>query len=176
MFRRAPSFCKALIKKDLDTPAPQCSNFPDMKERVLGLDIGHKRIGVAVSDELGLLAHPLETLESFGYKKDLQSILEIAEIEQCEKIVIGLPIRTDGTEGPEAKKVKRLARRIQEEAPFVTVILWDERYSTVEADEMLLNLPGRARKRRKKIDRSAAAVILGRYLEESRAEDDPGGN
>lgn len=132
--------------------------------RILGLDIGSKRIGVAVSDELGLTAQPLETLVSKGTEADLERIATLVDRFQAEEIVIGIPLNMNGTEGPEAKKVRAIAERIAQKVQ-IPVREWDERLSTVAAERTLLEADVSRSKRRKVIDKLAAVIILQGYLD-----------
>lgn len=132
--------------------------------RVLGLDIGSKRIGIAVSDELGLTAQGIETLVSKGLEADIKHIVKLAGDYQAKEIVVGLPLNMDGTEGPQAKKVRTLMERIIQEVQ-IPVREWDERLSTVAAERTLLEADMSRAKRRKVIDKLAAVLILQTYLD-----------
>jgi putative Holliday junction resolvase len=138
--------------------------------RILGLDIGSKRIGIAVSDELGLTAQGIETIVSKGPEADVQQIVKLAIHYQVKEVVVGLPLNMDGTEGPQAKKVKALAERISRELP-IPVREWDERLSTVAAERALLEADVSRSKRRKVIDKLAAVLILQTYLDRQRHQD-----
>jgi putative Holliday junction resolvase len=139
--------------------------------RALALDVGDRRIGVAISDPTGLIARPLTTLERGSRDQDFAAIASVAAELEAELVVVGRPISLDGTEGPQARKVTRyaeaLARRLA-----VPVVFWDERYSTMEAQEILRrNRPGAQREARTsgELDAVAAAVILQRYLDSQNA-------
>jgi len=138
--------------------------------RILGLDIGSKRIGIAVSDELGLTAQGLETMVSKGPEADVQQIVKLATQYQAKEIVVGLPLNMDGTEGPQAKKVKALVERICRALP-IPVREWDERLSTVAAEKALLEADVSRSKRRKVIDKLAAVLTLQTYLDRRRHRD-----
>jgi putative holliday junction resolvase len=132
--------------------------------RVVGLDGGTKRIGVALSDELGITAQPLTTLQN---KKDRDVIddLRVALGDvQPDAFVIGLPLRLDGSEGGAARKARSLARAV-EEAFQVPVELWDERFTSVQAERMLIESGLRRDKRKGVTDRVAAAILLQSYLD-----------
>jgi putative holliday junction resolvase len=135
--------------------------------RVLGLDIGSKRIGVAVSDELGLTAQGLETLICKNPDEDLGKIARLAEEYHVMEIVVGMPYNMNGTEGPQAQKVRALMQRIGEET-HRPVQEWDERLSTAAADRALLEADMSRSKRRKVIDKIAAVIILQGYLDRQR--------
>jgi putative Holliday junction resolvase len=131
---------------------------------VLGLDIGSKRIGVAVSDELGLTAQPVETLVSKGLESDLNQIAALVDRFAAEEIVVGIPFNMNGTEGPEAKKVRAIVERISSKVQ-IPVREWDERLSTVAAERTLIEADVSRSKRRKVIDKLAAVIILQAYLD-----------
>jgi putative holliday junction resolvase len=135
--------------------------------RVLGLDIGSKRIGVAVSDELGFTAQGLETLICKTPDADVASIARLAKEYQVTEIVVGMPYNMNGTEGPQAQKVRALMLRIQEKTE-TPVLEWDERLSTAAADRALLEADMSRAKRRKVIDKIAAVIILQGYLDRQR--------
>ena len=137
--------------------------------RSLGLDIGDRRIGVALSDPLGMLASPLLVFERKEEAADVASILQIVQQHQAELIIVGLPQSMDGTIGPQAEKVKSFTAKLKEQSP-VPVEFRDERLSTVTAKRMLEEAGSRKSAKRKKIeyDSIAAAVILQSYLNEAR--------
>lgn len=139
-----------------------------ISQRILCLDYGTKRIGVAVSDELGLLAHPLTTLKRTNRSHDIEAIASLVHEERISQLVIGLPIRTDGTDGPESMAVRRFAKVLQKRIPDIEMAFCDERYSTVHASERLREGKRGSRSRRNRIDQSAAAVILQTYLDAHR--------
>ncbi len=132
--------------------------------RVLGLDIGSKRIGLAISDELGLTAQALKTLETKGFANDIKTIVNMVNELGVTEIVVGMPYNMDGSEGPQAQKalivIEELAR-----LSGVPVFKWDERMSTMAAERMLLEADLSRAKRRKVIDKVAAAIILQGYLD-----------
>ena len=132
--------------------------------RILSLDYGSKRIGVAVCDELGMTAQGLATIARKNRRKDLEEIAGFIRTYSVEKIVIGYPIRLDGTEGIECEKINKFASML--ESTFsLPVIKWDETLSTKAAEEILIRA-NIARKRRKNIvDKLAASLILQGYLD-----------
>ena len=130
--------------------------------KILGLDIGSKRIGVAVSDALGITAQGVLTLER---KEDvLDRIKEILLDRGAEKIVVGLPLNMDGSSGPQAKAASEFADML-EKSLEVPVQLWDERMSTMQVERVMIDAGVSRAKRKKKIDKLAAQVILQSYLE-----------
>ena len=131
--------------------------------RVLGLDVGDRRIGLALSDPLGILASGLGALERRDLERDIQAILALVEEKQAERIVVGLPKRLDGSLGEQARKVQELASSLSEVSP-APVEYWDERLSTVAAQE-LLRQAGAKKASRGRVDAAAASVILQGYLD-----------
>lgn len=132
--------------------------------RILGLDVGKKTIGVAVSDQLGWTAQGLEVIRRVNSKQDLNRLGEIIKEYQVKKIVIGMPRRTDGTYGPEADQVRSFATLVENKLDL-PVEFWDERFSTVAAERVLIAGDVSRGKRRKVIDQVAASVILQAYLD-----------
>lgn len=132
--------------------------------RILGLDVGSKRIGVAISDELGFTAQGIETLSCKSPEDDAAAIAELAEKHSVEAIVVGIPYNMDGSEGPQAEKVRATIERIKQRAK-IPMHEWDERLSTVAAERVLLEADMSRSKRRKVIDKVAAVIILQGYLD-----------
>ncbi|MFH1654702.1 MAG: Holliday junction resolvase RuvX [Pseudomonadota bacterium] len=140
--------------------------------RILCLDIGKHRIGVAVSDQMGWSAQGVSVIERKGWAKDLKQIADYCREYEVENILIGLPTATDGSEGKAALLVrdfaKRLEEKLKEDSFSIPLEFWDESYSTVNAHEILIKA-GFGRKRRKKVvDKIAAVNILTDYLENNR--------
>jgi len=131
--------------------------------RILGLDYGEKRIGVAVCDELGLTAQGLPTIIRKTRKHDWEILENLVKNYQVEKIVIGYPVRLDGSEGIQCEKVNRFAALL-EKTFVLPVIKWQETLSTKEAEEILINSGVRWQKRKKMVDKLAACLILQDYL------------
>jgi putative Holliday junction resolvase len=134
--------------------------------RILGLDYGEKRIGVAVCDELGITAQGLPTIIRKTKKHDLEIFANIIRDYNVEKIVIGYPLRLDGSEGIQCEKVNRFAALLNK-IFSLSVIKWPETLSTKEAEEILINSGVSWRKRKKEVDRLAACLILQSYLDSS---------
>ena len=132
--------------------------------RTLGLDLGSKRIGVAVSDPLGFTAQGLATLRPEGGEQGvIRELRAVIEDKDVKEIVVGLPINMNGTEGPQAKAAIQFADTLKNEFSM-PVKLWDERLSTVEVEKVMI-MGGASRKKRKnKIDTLAAQVMLQSYL------------
>lgn len=133
--------------------------------RIVGLDIGSKRIGVAVSDELGLIARPLRVVPRRSYNKDVAAIAEIVAAEEADRLVVGLPLGLAGGSTEQTRRTLRLAEVLQARLP-VPVDLWDERFTTVTARRMAP--PERRTRRAGSLDPIAAAVMLQGYLDSRR--------
>ena len=132
--------------------------------RTLGLDVGEKRIGVALSDSEGILATALTVIERKSDDTALKNVITLAEEHEVERIVVGLPISLDGSMGPQAKRVQSFADALNErtELPVVT---WDERFSTYDAERVLIEAGLKRDKRKKRLDSVAAAFILQGYID-----------
>lgn len=131
--------------------------------RALGIDHGDARIGLAVSDELRMLAHPLETVQN--NPKALQRIKAVIADKSVDVIVIGLPKNMDGTRGEAAKKVEAFATAIRADHPEMRVVLWDERLTTVAAQRALHEAGRNAKNSRSILDQVAAQMILQGWLD-----------
>jgi putative Holliday junction resolvase len=133
-------------------------------ERILALDVGTKRIGVAVSDPLGITAQGLETIQRENKRKDLDALRRLLEQYEVREIVIGLPLRLSGAEGTQSEKMRRFASEL--ESHFgITVHLWDERWTSTEANRLLKEAELSIEKRGKAVDRMAAVLILQSWME-----------
>ena len=131
--------------------------------RVLCLDIGDVRIGVAISDPLGISTNGIETHRSAGRERDVAYFAEMAKIRGCERIVLGLPLNMDGTEGDRAALVREFGAALAESSGL-PIDYEDERLTTVEAEEMLIEAGLSREERKKVIDKVAAEIILRSYL------------
>lgn len=139
------------------------------KMRVLGLDVGERRVGIAISDSTGTVARPFQTLVRGSREEDFAAIQALVAEHEVELVVVGRPLSLNGTEGPQARKIARYARAMAARLP-VPVVSWDERLTTVTAQEILRQ--NRRKKRRHtqyrdEVDAIAAAVILQSYLDNS---------
>lgn len=134
--------------------------------RTLALDVGSKRIGVAVSDPLGVTAQGVETLVRKSLEADLRSVEDLVQRYQAGEILVGMPYNMDGSEGPQAAKVRELMALISERVSL-PVKEWDERLSTVAAERVLIEADMSRAKRRKVVDKLAAVIILQAYLDGS---------
>jgi putative Holliday junction resolvase len=133
-------------------------------KRILALDPGTKRIGVAVSDELGWIAQPLETFVRRSLDADVAHIQGLVERHDVREVVMGLPLRLSGRVGPEAESVQRFIG-ILERSLTVPVVPWDEALTTKSAEEILIAANVSRKKRKGTVDRVAAALLLQSYLE-----------
>lgn len=136
--------------------------------RVLGLDVGTKTIGVAVSDEMGWTAQGVTTLARRGRDADLAALRRLAEEWGVERIVVGLPRNMDGSIGPAARSVLEFADAVKA-ALGLPVVTWDERLSTVAATRTLLEADVSRRRRKAVVDKLAAVFILQGYLDRQAA-------
>ena len=135
--------------------------------RVLGLDVGERRIGVAVSDPTGTIVSPVAAIQRVSQEADIRAVTTLAAEYEAEAIVVGLPISLNGRLGPQGRLVREFIRSLSKESP-VPVHPHDERFSTVEA-ERLLREAGHAPSREKGLrDSAAASVILQAYLDAKR--------
>ncbi|HHY63408.1 MAG TPA: Holliday junction resolvase RuvX [Clostridiaceae bacterium] len=134
--------------------------------RILCIDYGDARIGVAVSDPLGLIAQMLETIKwKDDISKPLQRIAELVGSYDCEAIVIGIPRNMDGTAGPRELKTREFIKLLEERLPGIRIIPWDERLTTVMAQRTMHDMGIEAKKQKGRIDQMAAAFILQGYLD-----------
>ncbi|MCQ2562930.1 MAG: Holliday junction resolvase RuvX [Mogibacterium sp.] len=139
--------------------------------RILGLDVGNKTVGVAVSDPLGVIATGVTTIERVGIRKDTGRVIDYIKEYGCDTVVMGLPLSLDGSDSVQTQNVRdfrtMLENKLKSSGPLSKVkIEWqDERYSTVEAEEVLIEANMSREDRKKIIDRQAAIVILQRYLD-----------
>ncbi|MDY7078304.1 MAG: Holliday junction resolvase RuvX [Chloroflexota bacterium] len=136
--------------------------------RILGLDIGERRVGIAISDPTGTIARPLQTLVRGSRDEDFAAIAALVAERGVGLTVVGQPLSLDGTEGPQARRVARYAESLAAHLP-VPVVSWDERFTTVEAEEILLQSHKKKNRQharaRGKVDAIAAALILQSYLD-----------
>ena len=135
--------------------------------RIMGLDVGDKTIGVAVSDLMGLTAQGVKTIKRVGKKKDIDALKEIIKERQVNKIVSGLPKNMNGTLGPQGEKVIKFCELLEEETG-IKIEYWDERLSTVAAERTLIQGNVRRENRKGVIDMVAAVIILQGYLDRQR--------
>ncbi len=132
--------------------------------RIMGLDLGDKTIGVAISDAMKWTAQGLETIQRKQEKQDVQRLREIVSEHEVESIVLGLPVNMNGTMGPRSELVKNFAAVLEKQLKL-PVYFWDERLSTVAAERTLLEADVSRKKRKHVIDKLAAVIILQGYLD-----------
>lgn len=141
--------------------------------RLLGLDVGEKRIGVALSDAQGIVARPAEVLLRRSKREDFETIERLVRKWDIERIVVGLPLTAENEIGPQARNVKRYARELGR-AVSIPIDFVDERYSTVDALEVMRTAGHSRKKQRERVDAVAAAILLESYLDNLRKEDEGG--
>jgi len=137
-----------------------------VNERIVCLDIGDARIGIAVSDMTRLIATPVEVLKSIGWGPDVKHIVEVCRRYDTTQVLSGLPYNMDGTEGFQAKKVRAFCEQLTKAG--LTVFFQDERLTTVTATEALLEDNMSRADRKMNVDKVAAAIILQQYLDSQR--------
>lgn len=137
-----------------------------MNERLVALDVGDARIGVAVSDMSRLIATPIDTIHRVGFGPDVRRVLDICRQQDTTLIVSGLPLNLNGTEGPQAEKVRLFCQQLEKAG--LTVYYQDERLTTVTAEKALLEDNMHRAERRQHVDKVAAAIILQQYLDAQR--------
>ena len=138
-------------------------------KRVLGLDVGDIRIGVAISDELGITARGLFTLTRTNIKDDTQKILDTLNENNCSSVIIGLPLNLSGDDSVQTEKIRDFAKKLENKLVSnsmqgIEVILYDERFTTVLADRAMREAGVNRVKRKEVIDRQAAVVMLEDWL------------
>ena len=137
--------------------------------RLMGLDVGTKTIGVALSDPLGWTAQGLEVIRRKGLERDLQRLAEIIQEYEVHKAVIGLPKNMNGTIGPQAESVLDFVKEFQAKLG-IPVEMWDERLTTVAAQRTLIEADVSRQKRKQVIDKMAAVMILQGFLDRAGQE------
>lgn len=135
--------------------------------RIMGLDVGDKTIGVAVSDHLGITAQGVKVVQRTNIERDFAQLKNIADAYGVRHMVVGLPKNMDGTIGPRAKKCQCFARKAEERLG-IPVTLWDERLTTAAAERTLLTADVSRRRRKQVIDKMAAMLILQAFLDAQR--------
>lgn len=137
--------------------------------RILALDLGDVRIGLAISDPLGITAQPAGNLESRGVKKDLGRVRDLVREREVVEVVVGHPLLLSGRAGERALAAEEFARQLRQMLRDVPVELWDERWTTTEAERVMTAAGVRRARRRKVVDSLAAVVLLQSYID-ARAE------
>lgn len=139
-------------------------------KRKIGLDVGDKTVGIALSDTLGITAQGLMTLERVGIRKDCGKILDLVKEYDCDTIVIGLNINLDGSDSIQTEKVREFKTMLENKMRStamkgIDVVFQDERFTTVMAERVLIDAGVRREDRKKVIDKQAAVIILQSYLD-----------
>ena len=132
--------------------------------RIMGLDVGSVRIGIAVSDEAGMIARGLETLTRKSWERDLEQLSQLIVTNEVKQIIIGNPLNMDGNVGRQAQLVRQFMERLQK-VTDVAIELWDERFSSSSAERVLIEGGMQRNKRKLVIDKVAAVIILQNFLD-----------
>lgn len=135
--------------------------------RILALDVGNKRIGAALSDELNILAQPLYTIHRKGLERDIQEIVNIIKEKNVGTVIVGLPKNMDGTVGFQGEKTQKFAEILMQNIE-VPLIMWDERLTTVSARRIMIENDVKQKDKKNLVDTVAAVVILENYLNSKR--------
>lgn len=135
--------------------------------RIMALDVGDKRVGVAVSDETGLIPEPKAPIQRSHLAADVEAVRELCDAWGVSGVVVGLPLNMNGTRGPQAEKVLKFVGQLEAHLPC-PVSTWDERLTTKDAERRLVELDVSRKNRRKVVDGLAAALILEGYLQRQR--------
>ncbi len=139
--------------------------------RTMGLDVGSKTVGVAVSDELAYSAHPITTVRRSNFKADLRALATLIAEKDVGRIVVGLPLNMNGSEGPRAAESRKLGEALGEQTRL-PIIYWDERLTTVAAERSLLEADVSRKKRKEVIDQVAACLILQGWMDSQPGTED----
>ena len=134
----------------------------------MGLDVGTKTIGVAVSDQLGFTAQGVSTIERRGIKKDLEELKKLIHTYEVSQILVGLPLNMNGSEGPRAKDIRAFAKDVEIGIEGIPVIFWDERLSTAAVERDMIAMDMSRARRAEVIDQQAAVFILQGALDRLR--------
>ena len=141
-------------------------------QRILALDVGDATIGVAVTDPLGITAQGVTTIHRVGVKKDTDKVCNYIDEYACSTVVIGLPLKLDGSDSPQTEKVREFTRRLENKLKStgrqaVRLVFEDERLTTVQAERVLLDADLSRKKRKTVIDKQAAVLILQGYMDKN---------
>jgi putative Holliday junction resolvase len=154
---------RRILGSEGDGSAPKRRNGRS-QGRILGLDVGSRRIGIAVSDPLGITAQGLETLQRQNKRTDQAALERVIQEYQVKEIVVGLPLRMSGAEGTQSDKMLVFAEELRKRFRM-PVHLWDERLTSAEANRLLRETEISIEKRAKAVDRMAAVLILQGWME-----------
>lgn len=139
----------------------------DAENRILGLDIGTKRTGVAISDAMRWLGRPYRTIETRDPREWVSQVVEITKEEEIGEIVVGLPLNQYGEEGDDAVRIRKYIQLVRDSVS-IPVVEWDERFTTAQAERALIHADYSRKKRKEVIDQVAATIILQGYLDSLR--------
>lgn len=136
----------------------------------IALDVGDKTIGVALSDELGITAQGLMTIERVGIRKDAGKVIDLIKEHNCDTVVIGLPLKLSGEDSPQTEKVREFRTMLENKMRSTAIkgveVVWqDERLTTVQAERVLIEADVSRKKRKDVIDKQAAVIIMQSYLD-----------
>lgn len=137
----------------------------------MGLDVGSKTVGVAISDELGFTAQPITTVRRTNGRADLHALKQLIDAHGVTHLIVGLPLNMNGSEGPRAGESRKLGDALAEQAG-VPAIYWDERLTSVAAEKSLIEADVSRKKRKEVIDQVAACLILQGWLDSRPRDDD----
>jgi putative Holliday junction resolvase len=144
-----------------------------MSGRIAAIDFGTKRIGIAMSDRGRTIASPYENYERAGEAQDARRFQRLVAEEEVVQFVVGLPVHLDGRESQKSREAREFGRWLQQ-VTGVPVDFFDERFTSAEAEQFLLDAQMTKKRRRKRMDMVAAQILLAAYLESHRRDDDPG--
>jgi putative Holliday junction resolvase len=144
-------------------------------KRIAGLDVGNRRIGIAVSDPLGLTAQPLCVISRSRLTQDIREVLDALAPYGVERFVVGLPVQLDGREGKQAALVRGFGDAL-EKATGIPIVYQDERFTTIESERVLVDAGVSRVRRRTVVDKLAAVLILQSYLDGSKPPSPSGGH
>ena len=139
-------------------------NPPELPTRIMGLDVGSKTIGVAVSDPLGITAQGLDTLRRKNKRQDFEELARLLREYNVQEIVVGYPLRLSGAEGTQSEKIRQFAEELRKKFKL-QVHLWDERLTSSQANRILREADLSIRKRGQAVDRMAAVLILQSWMD-----------
>lgn len=141
-----------------------------VRRRVLGIDYGQRRVGLAVSDPLGITAQGLKTMDRKSYRQFIEGLTELISRLEIEEIVVGLPLNMDGSKGEKAAQIENLVQRLRKRFG-IPIIPWDERLTSVAAQRTMGELRQKVKGRKGEIDSIAAQLMLQSYLDSCRQEE-----
>jgi putative Holliday junction resolvase len=144
-----------------------------MSGRIAGIDFGTKRIGIAITDRGRTIASPYENYQRVGEAQDARRFQRLVADEEVIQFVVGLPVHLDGRESQKSNEAREFGRWLQQ-VTGVPVVFFDERFTSAEAEQFLLDAQMTKKRRRQRMDMVAAQIMLAAYLESHRRDDEPG--